>query len=259
MQPRTAGRDGSPSRPRVAEVLLAVFAILASVPLHAAQPPGLWNQKASDAAALDAAWKTQPPALRPAIDFEILLIRIRAGAPVPEWRDDMLKVAQAPAADGPATAVRELARAWQARLAVEEIERVALRRHYANTVRFPEKLDEVRAQIPEPLRLDPWGEPWVYALHAPQGFGKLTKQRYQLGPARFPNLTPIDRAAKWAASPSGLKLAARDGGKALEIRLPDGRSGVVQPGARVGEVLLVFVGEGWALLADTERLFTVVF
>ena len=170
-----------------------------------------------------------------------------------------MKVAQAPAADGPATAVHELARAWQARLAVEEIDRVALRKHYAKTVRFPEKLDEVRAQIPEPLRLDPWGEPWVYALHAPQGFGKLTKQRYHLGPARFPNLTPIERAAKWAAPPGGFKLAARDGGKALEIRLPDGRSGVVQPGARVGEISLVFIGEGWALLADTERLFTVAF
>ena len=234
--------------------LLAAFVMSAT--LHAA-PPDLWNRNPGDETALDAAWKTQPPALRPAIEFEKVLVRIRASAPA--WSEEVLKVAQAPATDGPAVAVRELARAWQARLAVEEIDRTALRRHYAKTVRFPEKLEEMRAQIPEPLRLDPWGEPWVYALHAPQGLAKLTKQRYQLGPTRFPNLSPIDRAAKWAAPPGGFKLAVRDGGKALEIRLPDGRSGVVQPGARVGEVSLVFVGEGWALLADTERLFTVAF
>ena len=55
---------------------------------------------------------------------------------------------------------------------------------------------EVQADIPESLRLDPWGQPWIYKTTAPEGFAKLDDQRYELGPARYPQLSALATAIK---------------------------------------------------------------
>jgi hypothetical protein len=137
----------------------------------------------------------------------------------------------------------------------------ALRKYYRNNVQFPDHLDAVKADIPEVLRVDPWGEPWIYKPTSPQGFAKLQGQRYELGPTRFPHLSNLEEAAKAEPALPGWKIAARDvsGGKALEIRTAEGKVAVVQPGARVGEITLAYIGDGWALFADTEGLFTATF
>jgi hypothetical protein len=128
-------------------------------------------------------------------------------------------------------------------------------------VQFPDQLDAVKTDIPEALRVDPWGEPWVYRLTAPQGFTKLQGQRYEIGPTRFPHLTDLETAAKNEPVSRGWKIVAREvaGARALEIRTADGKVAVVQPGARIGEVSLAYIGDGWALFTDTERLFTATF
>jgi hypothetical protein len=49
------------------------------------------------------------------------------------------------------------------------------------------------------------------------------------------------------------------GTKVLEIHTTDGKVAVVQPGGRIGEISLAYIGDGWALFADTEGLFTETF
>jgi hypothetical protein len=49
------------------------------------------------------------------------------------------------------------------------------------------------------------------------------------------------------------------GAKAVELRTADGQTAILQPGGRCGEFGVVYIGDGWVLLADTEHLFTVPF
>ena len=187
-----------------------------------------------------------------------MLLQIRAGADIPAWRGEIEKYAKAAGDDGVTASLRELAKCWQARRAMDEIDK-ALRKFYGANVRFPDKLDEVK--IPEAVKVDPWGEAWVYKPTTAKTFAKFAKQRYELGPTRYPDLSTIKEALIAAPSTRTFKVTPRDvgGTRTLEIRTSDGKTGVVQPGAKVGDVSLVFIGDGWALLADTERLFTVAF
>ena len=234
---------------------------------HAAPPPDVWKNGpvdsatlAAQTAAIDAAEPKLPAPARPAAEFQKVLLQIRAGADAAVWRGEIDKYAKAAAEDGVTASLRELAKYWQARLAMNEIDK-ALRKFYGANVRFPDKLDEVKTGLPEAVKSDPWGEAWVYKVTTAKTFAKFAKQRYELGPTRFPDLSTIHEALTAAPSARTFKITPRDvgGTRTLEIRTSDGKTGVVQPGAKVGDVSLVFIGDGWALLADTERLFTVAF
>ena len=252
-------------RSRLLAAALAVC-LVAGVAV-AAPPPDIWKNGPVDSAmlqaqttAIDAAEAKLPAPARPAAEFQKVLLQIRAGADVAAWRAEIDKYAKASGDDGVTVALRELARCWQARRAMAEIDK-ALRKFYGANVRFPDKLDEVKANIPEAVKTDPWGEAWVYKPTTSQTFAKFAKQRYDLGPTRYPDLSTIKEALAAAPSARTLKITPRDvgGTRTLEIRTSDGKTGVVQPGAKVGDVSLVFIGDGWAVLADTERLFTVAF
>ena len=248
------------SRLRAAAAAVLLYASLA----HAAPPPDIWKNGpvdsatlAAQTAAIDAAEAKLPAPARPAAEFQKVLLQIRSGADIVVWRGEIDRYAKAPGDDGMTASLRELAKCWQARRAMDEIDKV-LRKFYGVNVRFPDKLDEVK--IPEAVKADPWGEAWVYKPTTSKTFAKFPKQRYELGPTRYPELSTI-KEAMTATSARTFKITPRDvgGTRTLEIRTSDGKTGVVQPGAKVGDVSLVFIGDGWALLADTERLFTVAF
>ena len=233
----------------------------------AAPPPDIWKNGPVDSAtlsaqttAIDAVESKLAAPARLAAEFQKVLLQIRSGADVAVWRGEIDKYAKAFGEDGVTVALRELAKCWQARRAMAEIDKV-LRKFYGANVRFPDKFDEVKTDIPEVLKLDPWGEAWVYKPTTAKTFAKYAKQRYDLGPMRYPDLSTIKEALAAAPSARTFKITPRDvgGTRTLEIRTSDGKTGVVQPGAKVGDVSLVFIGDGWALLADTERLFTVAF
>ncbi len=237
----------------------AVVLVLGGVSAGGAAPE-IWNANAADRAALDKAWHELSAPLRPAIQFQRVLLRIRAGAPMPEWREGVAKFASATGDDAVTSGLGELARAWLARAAMEQIDQ-ALRGYYRKHVRFPETLEEVQSEIPDSAKRDPWDEPWSYQAVAPKGLSKGARQRYQLGPQRYPRLSTREQVIEGTWSPPNWKLTARTlaGSSVLEFRGADGKAAAVQPGGRFEETTLLFIGDGWALLADTERLFTLRF
>ncbi len=260
------------SRKQVTDIWRVLLSLLLCVSCHitlqAATPADLW--KLQPIAAADLNTRTNaferdsaslPTALRPAVEFQKILLRIATGAPVAEWRPEIEKFAK-PATDDPAAkALRELALCWETRARMQDIDHT-LRQYYRQAVRFPDKLDEVRAEIPAGAKTDPWGEAWIYKLATPQGFSKMTGQRYQLGPTRHPQLSTLPEFLKSAAPSSrNWKATIRNvgGAKTLEIHTPDGQAAVVQTGGRVADADVVFIGDNWALFADTERLFAISF
>jgi hypothetical protein len=238
-----------------------------AVSTHAATPADLWKLQPiapGDLSARSSAFERDsasvPVAVRPAVEFQKILLRIATGSPVTEWRPEVEKFTKAASDDPAAKALRELALCWEARARMQEIDHT-LRQYYRQAVRFPEKLDEVRAQIPADAKTDPWGEAWIYKLTTPQGFSKLPGQRYQLGPTRHPQLSTLPDFLKSTAPSRNWKAAIRNvgGSKTLEIHTPDGQAAVVQIGGRVADADVVFIADNWALFADMERLFAVSF
>ena len=158
----------------------------------------------------------------------------------------------------------EISRAWLARLEMADID-TALHNYYRRNVTFPATLAEVEADIPENLRKDPWGDPWIYKTAAPQGFEGLEGQRYQLGPTRFPQLgTLSDAVLHRAVAAPAWTITPRDisGSNALEFRSERAGTPVittVQEGGRVDDCILVFIGDKWALMAGVDQLFAVTF
>ena len=217
--------------------------------------------KATDPAALQDAARELPAPVRPAVEFQKVFLRIRADDPVTGWRAVMAKFATATGDEPMTVALRELARCWEARARMTEIDR-ALRKYYRTAIRFPDHLTAVERDMPEAIRLDPWGEPWVYAPTAPRGFSpKFARQRYQLGPTRWPQLSTVAEAlaAKPAAPSWKIIRRAAGGAPALELRSAEGQVAVLQAGGRFAGAVLAHLGEGWALFTDTERLFAVAF
>jgi len=173
----------------------------------------------------------------------------------------MDKLAAAPGGDPVAEGVRDGARAWSARLQMADIG-LALRLYYRNQVRFPATLSEIENNLPQNLRKDPWGEPWIYKPTAPQGFEHLATQRYQLGPTRYPNLTPLPEAATLRKPESHswtISLPDAAGKKALEFRSPEKGAAVsiIQPGGKIDGCSLLYIGDNWALMAGDDRVFAV--
>jgi hypothetical protein len=243
--------------PRWTGAFVAFVLGAASVARGAA--PDAWNGRTSSDA-LDKLWHEVPSPLRPAIEFEKLLLKVRSADRSSEWREEMEKFAKAPGDNPIMAGLRELAKVWLARVLMDEIDG-ALRKFYRREVHFPDSLEVVLPEIPSEARRDPWGEAWVYKTASPKGFTKLNKQRYQLGPARYPQLSPLHEAARATPAPRAWKITSLNtsGAKALELHSGKGQVAVVQPGGQFADTTLLYIGEGWTLLADTERLFTLSF
>lgn len=231
----------------------------------AAPAPTMWSGALSaggDEAARNAVINREiggvPLALRPAADFEKILIRIYSGTPVTQWRGDLVAYIDKGGKTPVDAALRELALCWEARARMQEIDAV-LRGYYKEEVRFPDELEALKSQIPESARTDPWGGVWQYKASAPAGFGKLANQRYQLTPARFPEMLPIKATIHAAPSGKGWTAALKKGGTSdatVEIRAPQGGVALIQVGGQAGGATLAYIGDGWILLADSARLFT---
>jgi hypothetical protein len=248
-------------------IRVAVAAALFTSGIGHAAPPDIWkNGPVTEATvaienlAIENGIMQLPALLRPAAEFQKVLLQIRAGADPATWRAPVDRAAQNAGGDSVTVALRELAKCWQARLAEVEIDK-ALRKFYRMNVRFPDHLDEVRADIPESLRLDPWGQPWIYKTIAPEGFAKLDDQRYELGPTRYPQLTTLATAIKDEPAAPAWKITPREvsGGRALEIRTAAGQVAGVQPGVQIEGTTLAYIADGWALFANTDGLFVQAF
>ena len=246
--------------------------LLAAPAARAASVTDLWPTQPAVAsvealdqrtAALEATLPALPAELAPAVRFEETFLRILARAPAADWQAQVRSFADAPGNDPVTVAVREAAKAWVARLQMEEIGKT-LDAFYAQNVRFPATLAEVDRDIAKPLRQDPWGEPWTYSLHAPQGFARDTAQRYRLGPRRFPTLGTLREATaarRRPLTPPTWKVSLRVIGenRALEFSLGNATVGLVQAGGKIDAYTLAYVGDRWALMAGPDQLFTLAF
>lgn len=232
---------------------------------RAAAPAEIWPAQPTpiaDPNVPGTAMASLAPILAPAIKFEESFLRIVAGAPTGEWSPPMRAFAASTAADPVSAGVRELAKVWLARAEIEEIAK-ALDQYYAVNVRYPASLSAVEKSIPADLRRDPWGEAWVYNTHAPKGFANQEGQRYQIGSKRFPDLGTIREATggRKGITPPAWKVALQVVGsnRALEFRQNGAVVGVIAAGGKIDGYSLLYVGEGWALMAATDQLFTVNF
>ena len=213
--------------------------------------------------AVETAAKGLPPSLAPAVRFQKIFLRILSGEASSAWRGDIENFARA-LHDSPLdSTLSEVSRAWLARVEMAGLDTVLLN-YYRHNVQFPSTFAEVAADIPENLLKDPWGDPWFYEPRAPRGFDRLTGQRYQLGPRRFPQLGGL-AAATASRIPAGqswqITLRNLAGNKALEFlsKRDNASVAVLQPGGVVDDCTLVFIGDHWALMASMDRLFAIPF
>ena len=202
-----------------------------------------------------------PPELMPALHFQQTFLKILAyqkdSQNTPDWVGELRGFI---AADRPedvvSHGVAEVARAWLARVNLLKID-AQLHQYYRRQVRFPEQFSEIEQSLPEPLRRDPWGASWVYKTSAPQGMGKLSGQRYTIGPALYPDLKPLKVSVgdRNPARPEGTLSIQSLGGKvALEIRSPT-TAATLQPGGKFGDFTLLYLGKDWALFASRDQIF----
>ena len=236
---------------------LCLWLVLA-LPAHAATVPDLWPLQP-----IPATWSNQlataqavPAELQPALQFQKTFGAILAGTTATVWRADLEKSARLTGTDPVTQGVRDAARTWLARVWMQDLDGV-LREYYRHHVSFPDKLGDV----PESLRTDPWGQPWVYSLREPTGFKRQTNQRYQLGPTRNPQLSSLRDAIKKRRPPAATwKITPQDvaGARALRFQSTTANA-LIQPGGTVDGFLLMYVGDGWALFGGPDQLFTVTF
>jgi len=264
---RKAAEDCRTPRTGVSSVTPFIIALLIlTTAADAAPPPPVWDapEKLSTPelpAALkrvDEAAAPLPSALTPAVQFQRVLLRIRAGAPMTEWREEVKAFTSDKDRSPAALAIRELALAWEARARMAEID-TALRRYYRANVKFPAKFGE--ASVPASAATDPWGEAWVYSPSKPKGFSdKFTSQRYTLTPAKHPQVRSVEDTLATPAPARNWKPTVREvsGQRVLEFRTAAGTV-ATQAGGRVEDAVVVYIGDGWAVLADLERIFTVTF
>lgn len=253
----------------IAFLLFFFFTLLAQ-----AAPPDLWPMgvqaivQPADREKLRVALNTAtlPVELKPAVQFQITLLKIlnsgtsKAQPLEPEWVNDLRAFIAADREDDPvAHGVAEVSRAWLARIQMRKIDSV-LHQYYRRNVRFPDQFSAILPDLPEPLRLDPWGQPWIYQPRAPEGFVKLTGQRYQLGPTQFPELGSLnhhDFPIFHTRKPT-LTLRTIGNKRALEIRTP-ASTAIIQAGGKTESSTLLYIGENWALFAGADQLFADAF
>lgn len=213
---------------------------------------------------LDGAVASVPPQLAPALQFQRIFLRIMSGAPASEWRDEVEKFASSTETGPVETGLAEISRAWVARLKMADID-TALHNYYRRNVRFPDTLSQIETDLPENLRKDPWGDPWVYRTFAAHGFATLDAQRYLLGPTRFPQLGSLGDAVRHrAAQIPAWTITLRDisGNRALEFHSERAGTSVIttiQEGGRVDDCILLYIGDKWALMAGADQLFAISF
>ena len=212
--------------------------------------------------ALDAATASLPPELVPAVQFQKAFLRAVSRGAQADWLPTMRAFATATGTDPVAAGLRDVSRAWLARVEMQNIGTI-LDGYYAQNVRYPAAFNEVEKMLPADLRLDPWGQPWVYQPHAPQGFAKETRQRYQLGPTRSPDLGTLRDATvgRKPFTPPAWKVVLRLVGenRALEFQSGGAVVGLLSAGGQLGMYSLLYVGDHWALMAGTDQLFTIAF
>jgi hypothetical protein len=253
----------------------AFFLLVAAAGCFTAEamtPQEIWPQEApapeagkleARLAALDKASGSLPQTLLPALRFQKIFLQMISSAPPSAWRADIEKLSQAQGGDPIAQNVGEAARLWLARVEMQDLDRV-LRGYYRKHVSFPDTLGRLGDDIPKNLRTDPWGKPWAYSPQAPRGFNRLAGQRYRLGPERFPQLSTFKEATgKRPPVSCSWKVVLRDmdGVKALEFRSLTVTTsvGMMQPGGRFEECVLMHIGEQWALMAARDQLFAIAF
>jgi len=261
---------GSGFKFKVNHSLWWILLLLFAASLQAADLQDIWPAQVSplkkealalQLAALGSTVPRLPDTLEPALDFQKIFLQIISGVPASVWRADLEKLAVAPGGNPVVEGVREAARAWFARLQMADIDQ-ALRLYYRAHVQFPATLAEIEGDLPQTLRKDPWGEPWIYKPLAPQGFERLAMQRYQLGPTRFPNLAPLPEAlTRRKPETHSWTISLRDaaGKKALEFRSPEKGAtvAIIEPGGKIDGCVLLYIGNNWALMAGVDDLFAV--
>ncbi len=211
-------------------------------------------------ASLGASAEALPSELAPAVEFEKVFLQILAGAPQPEWLPRMQAFAARSQTDPITQGLRELSKAWLARVEMLVLDD-ALKSYYAENVCFPEQLSALGNNLPEILRLDPWGEQWAYRARAAAGFSSVPAQRYQIGPHRYPELGTLREAITKRKPPAtGWKISPRKVGEsaALEFRSSSGTA-LIQSGGKIDQCALLFAGPDWALMAGADQLFAVMF
>lgn len=270
--------------------MLAFLALVFLPLLAVAAPPDFWplavptvsdavlQQQASK---IDAASKALRPELRAAGQFQKTFLKILSGATESAFMPELQRFIAVDGTDyavsipspetdivssGTATshALAEMSRTWLARCEMRQIDGV-LRAYYRKHVAFPEQFGAIEPGLPEALRRDPWGAPWVYRTHAPanftERFAKFGTQRYRLGPKGCPELSTLPEAVG-SRNPSApaWKVTARalGGKKALEFRT---KTAVVtiEPGGKVDGFTLLAIASDWALMAGADQLFTLAF
>lgn len=240
-------------------MLKVLLALTLLAPLATAGLPDLWPLEAKPASSQPVLPAAIPHALQPAALFQQLFGKILAtkAGESPDWTKSLQLLIKNDSPDDPvAHGVAELARIWLARAQMREIEAV-LRQFYRKNVRFPRQLSEIEGSLPPALRNDPWGKPWSYSSRPPSGMPKLVEQRFQLGPALYPGLEPLEASAgdRKHRLPQWQPALVQVGGQpALQLRGADGASATLQPGGKTGEYTLLYLGADWALLAGKDQL-----
>jgi hypothetical protein len=219
-----------------------------------------------------------PAEALPALELEGLLARARAGEDPQKWVPGLKTFSGVEAPKGTAAALKMVAQCWEARAQMIQWDKL-LRAAYRKKARFPERLDDLLRGAPEALGKDPWGEAWAYRVTAPAHSPNLLGQRYQLGPSRFPDLSPLEVLGKVSPlrPPAGVVFeflsinpgdsAAKGGDAALvSLRVKDNRpsvaqsqrwSGAYQPGERFGDYWVVWIQRGGVLLGHPDGLLAV--
>ncbi len=221
-----------------------------------------------------------PAEALPALELEGLLVRARAGEDPQQWVPGLKRFSEVESPKGPAVALQMVAQCWEARAQVLEWDKL-LRGVYRKKARFPDRLDELLNTAPEALRKDPWGEAWAYRTLAPAHSPKLVGQRYQLGPARFPDLAPLAAPDKtpplrlpvgvlveFLSLSQGEGGASRGEGALVSLKVKDNRptvtqaqrwSGAYKVGERFGDYWVVWIQRGGVLLGHPDGLLAVAF
>jgi hypothetical protein len=211
---------------------------------------------------LEAAASTVPPNLMPAIRFQEAFVRALVGDPESNWLPEMQSLASTQETDAMTSALRDVAKAWIARVEMREIGKT-LDTYYVQNVRYPDSFSAIERDLPASLKLDPWGEAWVYRLHAPVGFSRQTLQRYSLGPKRYPDLGTLEEATvnrpRFVAP--AWKIAPRAAGEAGALEFSSGGSvvAVLQAGGKIDDYTVVYIASRWVLMASRDQLFAEAF
>ena len=240
--------------------VVAVVAVVAGLGTGSAVagPAETWPERPDPTAGVaDTSWA--PVELQSAVAFQRTFLKIIGGKPEDEWRGELEGFAAVTGSNPVLQGLRQLARVWLARVEMEGID-AALVVYYRQNVRFPDTLDA--ANLPGNLKRDPWGDAWIYQVHAPEGFARLGTQRYRLEPGHYPGLAGLKEAIGRREPPArGWKIAEVQiaGGMALEFRMPGGAVATVEPGGRADDSTLMYIGQKWALMAGIDQLFTTAF